>query len=245
MIFMSKEPRILAIDTSTMLGSVALTQGENLIAEEQLGVETTHSERLTYSIEHLLKLAGWSINDLDGVSVAIGPGSFTGLRIGLATAKGIAIGIKKPIFGFSSLLVLAYNGLVSEMTVVPVIDARRKEVYAAAFRFKQVKGKRLKPNVILDETVIDPILLCKILVKIQGKLLLTGDGIKTYEKEFRKHIGKKAYIMPDKMVYPRASSLGVMAYEKLKKGEGDDISALAPNYIRRSDAEIGFKGKSR
>lgn len=237
--------RILALDTSTMLGSVALSEDLKLIAEEQIGVNATHSERLLTTIEHLLDLADWSMDDLDAVAVAIGPGSFTGLRIGLATAKGIAFGLKKPIVGVSSLLVLAYNGLISNMTVVPIIDARRKEVYAAAYRFKQAKGGQFKLNVILEETVIDPKELCKKLKAINSKLLLVGDGIITYEKELKKQLGSKAHIITDKMVYPHASHLAAMAYERLKKNKSDDIVALAPNYIRRSDAEIGFRGKTK
>ena len=235
--------RVLALDTSTMLGSVALCEDNNLIAEEQLGVEVTHSERLMATINHLLNISRWSLNSLNGLAVAIGPGSFTGLRIGLATAKGIALGLKKPLVGVSSLQVLAYNGVTFPSTVVSIIDARRKQVYSAAYRFS--KTKIPKPKLIMEETVIDPALLCRKLKSLSGKLLLVGDGVLTYEKQFRRLLGDKAHILPQEMKFPHAGYAAMIAREKLKRGKGDDIVKLTPNYIRRSDAEIGFRGKAK
>jgi tRNA threonylcarbamoyladenosine biosynthesis protein TsaB len=229
--------RILAIDTSTMFGSVALCDGDQLIAEEQLGVEVTHSERLLGTIDHLLQISKWGNDAIEGVAVAIGPGSFTGLRIGLATAKGLALGLQRPIAGASSLLALAYNGIFSEKTVVSVIDARRAEVYAAAYKFE--KGK---PKCVLKDLVCDPDVLSKKLASIKGGLFLVGDGVVTYEKVFRNGLKNKAAINAHELKFPHASYLARIASGKLKRG-GDDIVKLVPNYLRHSDAEIGFKGK--
>lgn len=237
--------RILAIDTSTMMGSVALTDEARLVAQEQLGVEVTHSERLILTIEHLLQICRWPKESLDGVAVAVGPGSFTGLRIGLATAKGIALGLKKPIVGVSSLMILAYNGLASMQTVVPVIDARREQVYAAAYRFQKAKSGSYKPVSVMEELAVDPAVLCRKLKSLPGKLLLVGDGVAVYEKIFARLLKDKAVFLPGEFKFPHASYLGMIAGEKLKKGTGDDIATLAPNYIRRSDAEIGFAGKGK
>jgi tRNA threonylcarbamoyladenosine biosynthesis protein TsaB len=236
--------RLLAIDTSTLLGSVALSDNGRLIAEEQLGVEVTHSERLLSTITHLLDAVKWSMEEIDGVAVSIGPGSFTGLRIGMATAKGIALGLEKPIVGVSSLLVLAFNGISFHANVVPVIDARRGEVYASAYRFKKSEVSRKRPESVMDETAIDPLLLCEKLKKMKGDLLLVGDGTITYEKEFKRRLKGRALFGTWEMRYPHASHLCELAFEKLSRGKGDDIAGLAPNYIRRTDAEIGFKGRS-
>ena len=256
--------RILAIDTSTLMGSVALCDGDRLIAEEQLGVEVTHSERLVTTIEHLLSASKWlnrspsprlphqgggekesplqaAGGHIDAIAVAIGPGSFTGLRIGLATAKGLALGLNIPIVGISSLLVLAYNGLLSERTVVSVIDARRAEVYAAAYQFNH---KTLKAKCVLKECVCPPELLCQKLGAIKEEMIFVGDGVIVYEKVFRKELGKRCCVAPKNFSFPRASNLAMLAYERLKKGESDDIVTMVPNYLRHSDAEIGFRGNA-
>ncbi len=231
--------RILAIDTSTMFGSVALCDGDLLVAEEQLGVAVTHSERLLKTIDHLLEISTWDKSTIDAIAVATGPGSFTGLRIGLATAKGLALGLKKPIAGASSLLTLAHNGAISELTVVPTIDARRGEVYAAAYRFSKGKSK-----CVVKEGAFDPKILCKKLKSMKGGLLLTGDGVILYEKIFKKELKGKATIMAQELKFPHASHLARIVASRLKRG-GDDIVKLVPNYLRHSDAEIGFKGKGK
>lgn len=227
---------VLAIDTSTMFGSVALCNGDQLIAEEQLGVEVTHSERLLETIGHLLQISKWDRDAIEGIAVAIGPGSFTGLRIGLSTAKGLALGLDKPVAGVSSLLTLAYNGIFSEKIIVSVIDARRREVYAAAYKIEKEK-----PRCILKELVCDPVVLCKKLKSMKGDLLLVGDGAAAYENVFKKELKNRAAISAQELKFPHASHLARLALNTLKRG-GDDIAKLVPNYLRHSDAEIGFKG---
>jgi tRNA threonylcarbamoyladenosine biosynthesis protein TsaB len=231
--------KILAIDTSTLSGSVALCDGEVPVAEEQLGSGITHSESLMRAIEDLLGASGWQKNEIEGIAVAIGPGSFTGLRIGLATAKGMALALARPIAGASSLLTMAYNGLLSGKTVVPVIDARRGEVYGAAYRFE--KGS---PRCLMEETVCDPALFCGRVKSLEGELFLTGDGAVTYEDVFKKELKGRAIIRAEEMKFPHAANLARITLDRLKRG-GDDIKTLVPNYLRHSDAEIGFKGKGK
>ncbi len=228
--------KILAIDTTTLFGSVALCDGMRTVAEEQLGVAVTHSERLVATIDHLLTLSSWEKKDIEGIAVAIGPGSFTGLRIGLATAKGIATGLSRPVAGVSSLLALACNGLFSDATVVSVIDARRAEVYYAAYKF--TRGTH---RTVLKEGLAAPADLCARLKKLKGRLLLTGDGVAAYESMLAAKLKGRAVIDAETLKFPRASFIARLALPRLKKG-GDDIAKLAPNYLRHSDAEIGFKG---
>lgn len=229
--------KVLAIDTTTMFGSVALCDGPELAAEMQQGVEVTHSERLIATIDQLLTISGWMRSDIEGIAVAIGPGSFTGLRIGLATAKGLALGLKVPVAGVSSLLTLACNGMMSDAAVVPVIDARRAQVYAAAYRFENGEQR-----CILNESVFDPAPFCKRIGSIKGDLVLVGDGVVTYEKLFRKELKGKAMMRPDELKFPRGFHLAQIAMKKLERG-GNDITKLVPNYLRHSDAEIGLKSR--
>ena len=230
--------RILSIDTTTMLGSVALSEGEVLIAQEQHGIRTTHSERLLASIDHLLTMARWSQNEIEGIAVAIGPGSFTGLRIGLATAKGMVLAIGCSIVGVSSLECLALNGRGAEGTVVSIIDAKRKELYAAAYRVPW-EGR---PDVIMEECVLGPDELAERLEAIEGELILVGDGVIQYGSRLQEVLGGRASVPKGIYSFPQAHNLASLALERLRQGRKDDLASLVPNYIRRSDAEIGFRG---
>ncbi|MFH0798961.1 MAG: tRNA (adenosine(37)-N6)-threonylcarbamoyltransferase complex dimerization subunit type 1 TsaB [Pseudomonadota bacterium] len=231
--------RILSIDTTSMLGSVALSEDERLVAQEQQGVPGTHSERLMVSIDHLLSLAQWQRGELDAVAVAIGPGSFTGLRIGLGTAKGIALALGVPVAGVSSLASLALNGRGFAGTVVPLIDARRGEIYAAAIKVPQ-RGRTV---FVLRECVLPPLDLIKALKRIKGNLLLVGDGAIEYGARILKAVGARAEIAAGTSSLPQAVNLALLSLPRFERGKGDDIASLVPNYIRHSDAEIGFRGK--
>ncbi|MFH1873641.1 MAG: tRNA (adenosine(37)-N6)-threonylcarbamoyltransferase complex dimerization subunit type 1 TsaB [Pseudomonadota bacterium] len=233
---------ILAIDTSTVFGSVAVCQNKELVAQVQLGVKVTHSERLLATIESVLQFADIDKHQLDAVAVASGPGSFTGLRIGLATAKGLALGLDIPLYGISSLLTLAYNGLFAKDIVVSVIDARRQEVYAAAYCF-ELAHKNEQVKSLLPEQTISPKNLAEELKQFSEPLLFMGDGAQVYEQEFKRILGEQAIFSSFDNRYPQAANLASLAYEKLCTDEKDDLETLSPNYLRKSDAEIGFKGK--
>lgn len=228
--------RLLAIDTTTMLGSVALTDGQRIVAQEQQGVAGTHSERLLVTIDHLLAIAGWERGAIEGIAVAIGPGSFTGLRIGLATAKGMAMALNCPIAGVSSLASLAENGSAFAGTVAALIDARRGELYVSATRF----GAGGKAKQVLKPCVLPPEALVAKLKGIKGPMLLVGDGALAYAATLSRALGKRAKIAAGGQCLPQAANLAMLALTKLARGKGDDLAALAPDYIRRSDAEIGF-----
>ena len=126
--------KVLGIDTATMMGSIGLIDDEGAIAEYSLNIRATHSERLMPAIDRLLKDSGIMPKDIDGFAVSIGPGSFTGLRIGLATVKGFAMGCNKPVAAVSTLEALAFNLAYAEYLICPILDARRNEVYAAMFK---------------------------------------------------------------------------------------------------------------
>jgi tRNA threonylcarbamoyladenosine biosynthesis protein TsaB len=233
--------RILSIDTTSVAGSVALSEDDELITQEQQGACGTHSERLIPSINHLLNIAGWQRTDIQGIAVAIGPGSFTGLRIGLAAAKGMALALGCPIAGVSSLESLAQNGRGFAGTVIPLIDARRGEIYAAAWRV----GLDGDMKQLMDELVAPPDQLVKFLSKIKGDLLLVGDGAIAYGDYLCKGLRGRAYVAKGSQVRPCAINLAALSWKRLAKGCGDDLVMLVPNYIRRSDAEIGFMGKQK
>lgn len=232
--------KLLSIDTTTMQGSVALTDGEGLIAQEQLGVPGTHSARLMASIEQMLFCSGWTLRDIQGIAVAVGPGSFTGLRIGLATVKGIALALDIPLCGVSSLAALALAGAGFAGTVVPLIDARRGELYAAAYRVPL----HAPPKVLMREAVLAPALLAQRLRAIPGELLLLGDGALAEGAGIAKAVGRRVSLARPVACVPQAAHLALLALPRLARGRANDPAELVPNYVRASDAEIGFRGKA-
>lgn len=215
-----------------MMGSVALVDGDTVIAEQMLNTKITHSERLIPSIKAILETAGVKLAEIDAFAASIGPGSFTGLRVGLAAAKGFAYALKKPIVGISSLKSLAYNMYGCELVVVSLIDARRGEYYISAGRFK---GCRL--NVILDDTVMPPEDVIRFVKSLKEKAVFVGDGTLHLKDALKKGLGVRAVIPPAGKIHPHASNIAMLAVERLKKGDADDVAALAPNYVRKSDAE--------
>jgi tRNA threonylcarbamoyladenosine biosynthesis protein TsaB len=232
--------KILALDTTTFLGSIALVEDNKLVAASQQGTQVTYSQRLISSIDHLLEGAQWDLGALDLIVVARGPGSFTGLRIGLSTAKGLAVALNKPLVGVSSLEVLARGASLHCGITAGVIDARRDEVYSAAYEFDDGELKRT----IIDEGVWSPDDLTEELKKLEGRLTLVGDGVRRYIDLFREGLGKKLIEVNDSHHFPHAGYLAMLGRKRFEEGGGDDVVSLVPNYLRQSDAEMGLKGKS-
>lgn len=234
--------KILAIDTSTMLGGVAIMDDERLIAESRLNVKSTHSERLMTEIAHCLKLADFSISDIDVFAVAIGPGSFTGLRIGLSTAKGFAYAAGKPIVAVHTMEALAWNFPCSEYPVCTLLDARKKEVYGAVFKWKENGFACL-----IKETVLNPDNFFRYLSSLAdySKIIFTGEGAELYRKNILEHFsGKAVFASPDKMV-PSPSNVAALGLKKALNKEFSEPVSLTPLYIRKSEAEIKWSEKNQ
>ncbi|MDD5153446.1 MAG: tRNA (adenosine(37)-N6)-threonylcarbamoyltransferase complex dimerization subunit type 1 TsaB [Desulfovibrionales bacterium] len=228
--------KILAVDTSTHTGSVALTDNGAVLAEYSLFSKETHSRRLLQAVEHLLAQTGLALNDIDGLAVTIGPGSFTGIRIGLATFKGLALATGKPVVGISSLDALAANFPVADRPVFPVIDARKKEVFTAAY-YPNEDGRLIKTS---PELALSP---QDLVVRIKERVILVGDGARSYGEFFEKELGDKAFFAPGPFSFIRASNVAFLAAEKFKAGEQADIITMVPAYIRPSEAELKWAGK--
>lgn len=227
--------KILGIDTSGRVGSICLAAAEKIIAEMSLDTEVTHTERLLPAIDLLLKQVGWGLADFGGLALAIGPGSFTGLRIGLATLKGFAQVYDLPIVGVSSLEVLAHNACDRSTPVAALMDARRGQVYAAVYKFHE---NHKEPDTCCGEQAIAPQKLCLLLKKFAPCLLL-GDGANLYGKIFREELGEGLQFGDAEAMRLHARWVARLAWPRLKKGEGKNWHAMVPNYLRKSDAEKG------
>ncbi|MDA8164342.1 MAG: tRNA (adenosine(37)-N6)-threonylcarbamoyltransferase complex dimerization subunit type 1 TsaB [Desulfobacteraceae bacterium] len=224
-------PVVLAIETSGMCGSIALVTGRECIGEYSLQSKLTHSRRLLAGIDWLLGEAGLDWPGIGGIAVSLGPGSFTGLRIGLSTAKGLAMATGAPLLGVSALDGLAAQLAHAALPVCPVLDARKKEVYAAFFR----SGPEGRPHKTSDSMVLPPAALAAM---ISEPTLLVGDGAALYGDLFRERLGGLALFPPAPVYFPRAAAIGFLALGNLARGEVLDPAAAVPIYIRPSEAEL-------
>lgn len=234
-----QRPLILAIDTATPCCSVALTEGDQgsgrILASLNLCGTVTHSRRLLTMIEGLLRETAVTWPMLDGIAVSTGPGRFTGLRIGMATAKGLACAAEKPLLGISTLAGLASVCSTAKL-ICTVLDARKKEVYAAFFR--RDEDGRIRQTAKFS--VISPEQLAEC---IEEPVYMIGDAIATYGKYWREILGNLLEIAPSQLHPPSAASLGLLAAEQLQAGNILDIGSASPFYVRASDAELGLLGK--
>lgn len=227
--------KILAIETSTMLGGVAITDDlSGLIAEIRFNVKSTHSERLMTGIDHILKQAGLKLSDIDVFAVAIGPGSFTGLRIGLSTVKGFSYATGKPIVSVPTLEALAWNFPHCRYPVCTMLDARKKEVYAALFKWSDEGPVRL-----INEVSAKVSLLLEDSRFLSGeKIIFTGEGALLYRDKIIEVMGGKAIFATSEKMVPTPSNIASIGIRKAMEGEFSEPVSLVPFYLRRSEAEI-------
>ncbi|OGP91644.1 MAG: tRNA (adenosine(37)-N6)-threonylcarbamoyltransferase complex dimerization subunit type 1 TsaB [Deltaproteobacteria bacterium RBG_16_48_10] len=227
--------KILGIDTSTSCGSVGLIDDDSVISDCLLGNSITHSERLLHSIEHVLKQSRWAIEDLDGWAISLGPGSFTGLRIGVSTIKGLAFATRKPVAGIPTLDALASNVSPTPYLICPILDARKGEVYTAFYRYEEDTLKKLSAY-----QAINPEHLTK---KIEEKTIFLGTGAKTCGDYLRNAIPALATFVPGSLNLPRGAVIARLGLERIQRHEVLDLSTFTPIYVRASEAEIKWKEK--
>jgi tRNA threonylcarbamoyladenosine biosynthesis protein TsaB len=229
--------KILAADTSTMSGSLALLDDENLTAEWTLRSAQTHNRRLLKSIDSLLREAGWDLETVDAFAVAGGPGSFTGLRIGMSTMKVLAWTTGKLYASISSLDALALPFCFSANPVCALLDARKSEVYCALYLPDGKGGLSLE----IPHAAMSPSRLAgNLLSRMSEPVIFCGDGWTAYRTVLRKKLGDLVLEPPSYFHIIRAACVGELARRRFAKGERDDPVSSAPLYIRPSEAEIHY-----
>jgi tRNA threonylcarbamoyladenosine biosynthesis protein TsaB len=233
---------ILSIDTATDGVSVAIADGTRVLASSEMRSEKQHAEVLTTMIDFVRKQAGVSFGDVGAVAVDIGPGLFTGMRVGIASAKAIAQVLDVPIIGVTSLDILATAVGVTDDVIACVIDARRGEVYWSLYRMVDGKLKQVgKPQIGTPE-------MCAVDVLDRGQsTLLVGTGALKHETEFRERLNPvlpALEIADDKYSMPLASTLVEIAHERALRGEWVQVDEVVPMYLRAPDAEINWATRS-
>jgi tRNA threonylcarbamoyladenosine biosynthesis protein TsaB len=221
---------ILAVDTSTETGSIALLSEDRVICELNVNCGLNHSQTILSGISDVLRYAGKNVSDCEFFAVTTGPGSFTGLRIGISIVKGLALAASKPVVGVSTLDALAHNLFASTMQIIPFLDAKRGQVYASCYE----PGPYGHPEKIIPETVEDP---RSFLNKIQSKVIFVGNGTSSYRSIIDEILGDRCVVAPMSFQNIRASVVGFLALKKFKTGEVLDTLSFAPQYIRASGAE--------
>ena len=224
--------KIFAVDTSSNVASAALCDGEKLICECVLNNKLTHSQTLMPIIKEVFERSELSPSDIDLFAVSDGPGSFTGLRIGVTTVKGLAHAADKPVVGVNTLEAMCYNIPFCEQIISPIMDARRGEVYNAFYRFingnlTEIKAPRALP---LNECM-------KELKAMSEKAVFIGDAVSVYKDEISEFMGELALFAPQNVREQRASSVA----EAAKGKQTQKYFELAPKYLRKSQAEREYE----
>ena len=218
--------RILSIETSTSICSVAIHEQGELLALAEIKEPGAHAEKLLLLVDELFEKSGLSFGDLDAVAVSQGPGSYTGLRIGVSTAKGIAYALEIPLIGINTLQAMAASQSVAPGDyVVAVLDARRKEVYTQTF------GDSLQELSPIEAVVLEEGVFGSILEK--GRVYFVGDGVEKVKEEVK---SANALFIADWAISLSAKNMGVLAFEKHARQEWEDLAYFVPNYLKEFKA---------
>ena len=221
--------KILALETSSKTFSLAVADGEKILCSRNVVLDKVLSSSIIPNIQRVLRKAGWKLSDIDGIAVGLGPGSFTSLRVGLATVKGLAFAAQKPLVGIPSLDVLAMGAAGEpEETVCTLNDARRNLVYACFYANRGGCIERISDYLL---TNIDDVLL-----RIKGKTLFVGDGAALYHDQ----LGKKKHcrIADKKFWSPQAKRMIPLALERFRKKAYDSLEQLNPLYLYPEDCQV-------
>ncbi len=241
--------KILSIDSSGLVASAAIVEDSVLIAEYTLNYKKTHSQTLLPMLEEIRKMTELDLDTVDAIAVSKGPGSFTGLRIGSATAKGLGLALNKPIIPVSTLTALSYNAYGYSGLVCPVMDARRMQVYTGIYRYDrsedenpefsegEIFGK--EPEVILSDRALAVEELIGIIndLPFEGRIMFLGDGVSVYSNRIKELIKKPFEFAPAHMARQRAGALAALAGLYYKRGVFESSAEHRPEYLRLSQAE--------
>lgn len=231
--------KILAIDTTGTVASVALVDDEKTIGEMTADFKRNHSQTLMPMVQALLEMVETELLEIDYIGCASGPGSFTGLRIGAATAKALAYAVAKPLVAVPTLDALAYNVFSTDRILVPMMDARRGQVYAAFYRWERGLLVRLSPYMAED---VEEVLRKSNMYK-EEKILI-GDGVPVYMEQI-KASGTDFMLPPQCMRKQRASSVGSLGLVLAREGKLNNDLDFVPFYIRKPQAEREYEKKQQ
>ena len=227
--------RILALDSSGLVASVAVVEGSTresqTIAEYTMNYKKTHSQTLLPMLDEVAKMTELDLKSIDAIAVAAGPGSFTGLRIGSATAKGLGLALDKPLIHIPTLEGMAYNLCGTRDIVCPIMDARRNQVYTGIYRFER------EFETVMDQDAMD---MGELIGKLNGmgeRVIFLGDGVPVYEKQISEKMTVPYDLAPAHVNRQRAASVAALGAVYFAEGKTETAMEHKPDYLRKSQAE--------
>ena len=230
--------RIVAIDSSGLVASVAILENDSILATYSVNYKKTHSQTLLPMLDAVAKMIELDLDTVDAIAIAKGPGSFTGLRIGSATAKGLGLALDKPIVEIPTVDGLAYNLWGAKDLVCPLMDARRNQTYTGIYAFEKGEMQVLEPQCAVD--------IAQIVEKInelQRAVIFLGDGVPVFRDYIAEHVQVPYFFAPAHLNKQRAGAVAALAFRYLKNGQTVSAAEHQPDYLRLSQAERERKEK--
>lgn len=224
--------KLIALDSSGLVASVAIVTEDAVLAEYTVNYKKTHSQTLLPMLDEIVKMVGLDLSEVDGIAIAEGPGSFTGLRIGAATAKGLGLALGKPIIPVPTMDGLAYNLFGTDRLICPMMDARRNQVYTGLYECKE---DRL--NVLIEQKAADVKDMIEEINQIGRSVIFLGDGTSAYETIIKENIKVEYQFAPAHLSRQRAAAIGGLAIQYFKQNKIQKAAEHAPVYLRLSQAE--------
>ena len=228
--------KILAIDSSGMVASVAIVEDDNLIAEYSVNYKKTHSQTLLPMVDEIVRMIELDTATIDAIAVAAGPGSFTGLRIGSATVKGLAQALGKPVVAVPTVDALAYNLYGTGALVCPLMDARRNQTYTGIYEFTKIKDVYTM-SCIMEQCAVDVNEVIDVLNEMGREVVFLGDGVPVFHDQLEERLKVSHTYAPAFMNRQRAAALATLAMDYFAEGRVTTAAEYAPIYLRLSQAE--------
>ena len=230
--------RILGLDSSGLVASVAVVEDDgknsNLLAEYTVNYKKTHSQTLLPMLDEIVRMTELDPDTIDAIAVAAGPGSFTGLRIGSATAKGLGLAWNKPLVSIPTVDALAYNLYGTDSVICPLMDARRNQVYTGIYEFHEGKLSVIEPQMAVGIEEI-----ARKLCALERKVIFLGDGVPVFREAFTERLmaGREISFAPAHLNKQRAGAVAALAVSYVREGRTESAAAHRPDYLRLSQAE--------
>lgn len=221
--------KILALESATLAGGAALLDGDRLVGESTLSITLTHSERMMAVVDRLMTDCGWTPRELEGLAVSVGPGSFTGLRVGIATIKGLALALGLPVAPVPTLDALAATLPFANAPVCPLLDARKGEVYCSLYRWRELEMAREWDYLALTPQ--------EVAARLTAPVIVLGDGVSAC-RPYLAPLGAGVREAPPVRRLPSPAMVAQLGHTVLAAGRGIAAEAVTPLYLRPSEAEL-------
>lgn len=228
--------KVLALDSSGLVASVALVENEECIAEYTVNYKKTHSQTLLPMLETIQKMINLDLETIDAIALAAGPGSFTGLRIGSATAKGLGMALGKPLVPIPTIEGLAYNLYGTDKLICPLMDARRNQTYTGIYEFVK-ESDRFVLTSLKEQCAVSLDEIITIINDLQREVIFLGDGVPVFLQQLKDNLTVPFTVAPAGYNRQRAAAIAALALEYIKKGKIEKAAEHQPVYLRLSQAE--------